>query len=426
MYACIHAPNLTEQNAADLIDVAKSFSPLIEIADRNTVVLPVDALRRYIGPPHQIASEIARRAAERNLTGNIGIAHTIDTAILAARNLPGVTIIPKGAEAKYIGEFRIETLPIDPETYSVLDRWGIRTLADFSALPDNEVSERLGAAAVHLQQLSRGAADRPLKLAPLGTDYQERFELEHEVTLIEPLLFILGRLLNTLCDRLLSHSMATTELHLCLNLANRSVHERTLQLPFATRDSKMMLKLLQLDLEARPPGAAVVAVTVSITPVQPRVIQNGLYTPVAPEPEKLELTLAKIRSMVGDDNAGSPQLLNTHRPGAWRMRPVASGQWSVASGRCSVVRAQRIAFRYFTPRLRARVDLTDGRPTRIFTQRMYGHVLEAAGPWRTSGDWWRNESWDRDDWDVALNDGGIYRLVVERRMEAWFVEGAYD
>jgi protein ImuB len=426
MYACIHVPNLTEQNPADLIEVAKSFSPLIEVTDHKTVVLSVDALRRYIGPPHQIASEIARRAAERNLTGNIGIANTIDTAVLAARNLPGVTIIPKGAESKYIGAFRIETLPLDAETYTVLDRWGIRTLGDLSALPDNDISERLGAAAAHLQQLARGAADRPLKPAPIGTSYEERFELEHELTLIEPLLFILSRLLNELCNRLLSHSMATTHMQLRLDLTNQTVHERTLQLPFATRDSKMMLKLLQFDLEAHPPGAPVIAVALSVTPVEPRIIQNGLYTPLAPEPEKLELTLAKIRSMVGGQNAGSPELLNTHRPGAWRMRSAASGQWSVASGQWPVIRKQRIAFRHFSPPLRARVEVDDNRPKRIFSQRVYGKVLQVAGPWRTSGDWWTGNAWDRDEWDIGLNDSGLYRIYMERPEESWFVEGAYD
>ncbi|HZT37332.1 MAG TPA: hypothetical protein VFA28_05505 [Bryobacteraceae bacterium] len=426
MYACIHAPDGSEQKGADLIDVAKSFSPLIEIVDRNTIVLPIDALRRYIGPPHQIASEIARRAAERKITGNIGIAHTIETAILAARNLSGVTIIPKGAESKYIGEFRIETLPIDAETYSVLDRWGIRTLADFSALPDDEVAERLGPAAIRLQQYSRGIADRPLKPAPLGAEYEERFELEHEVSLIEPLLFILGRLLNALCDRLRSRSLATTELHLRFDLANRSAHDRTLQFPFATRDSKMMLKLLQLDLEAHPPAGAVVAVMVSLTPVKSRVLQNGLYTPLAPEPEKLELTLAKIRSLAGEENVGSPQLLNTHRPGAWKMRSGAMVAPAAASVPCSRGGGQRIGFRYFSPPARARVELDNGVPRRVFAKRISGDVIQAAGPWRTSGDWWTNESWDRDDWDVALSDGGIYRLVVERRMDAWFVEGAYD
>src|SRR5450759_3074375 len=109
---------------AALLDVAKTFAPLVEVDGPGTVVLPVGALRRLIGGPHEIASEIARRAHERGLDGRIGIAANPDTAILAARNLPGVTVIPRGDEAKYVGEFRLDTLPLGAETFEVLDRWG--------------------------------------------------------------------------------------------------------------------------------------------------------------------------------------------------------------------------------------------------------------------------------------------------------------
>jgi protein ImuB len=425
MYAAIHIPNAKSEDSVELAEVAKTFSPLVEITSAGTVVLPVAPLRQLIGPPHQIASEIARRAAERGLTGNIGIAQNPDTAILAARNLSGVTIIPRGAESKYIGEFRIETLPIEPETWAILDRWGVRTLEDFSVLPDDGIMERLGPAAAFLQQLARGTAERPLKPAPLGTSYEDRFELEHEISLLEPLLFILSRLLNELTERLSSHSMATTELRLTLDLASREMHQRILRLPFPTRDTKMMLKLLQLDLEANPPAAPVIAVTVAVEPVEPRIVQNGLYVPPTPEPEKLELTLAKIRGMVGAGNAGSPCLLDTHRPGAWRMAAVSSAdkRQEADGGRRPEV---HLAFRYFSPALQARVELRDSRPARIFSQGVYGNVLEAVGPWRTSGDWWTSDPWDRDDWDISLNNGGLYRIFLDRPAESWFVEGAYD
>ena len=424
MYAAIHIPNATPQAAADLAEVAKSFSPLVEITASDTVVLPATPLRQLIGPPHQIASEISRRAAERGLTGNIGIAQNPDTAILAARNLPGVTVIPRGAESKYIGSFRIETLPIDSETYQTLDRWGVRTLEDFSVLPDDGIMERLGPAAAYLQQLARGTADRTLRAAPSGTSYEDRFELEHELSLLEPLLFILSRLVNELTARLSSQSMATTELHLTLDLASKETYQRTLKLPFPTRDSKMMLKLLQLDLEAHPPGAPVLAVTLRVEPVEPRIVQHGLYVPPAPEPEKLELTLTKIRSMVGAENAGSPRLLDTHRPGAWMMEKVVSCQLSVVSSEAE--QRPRLAFRYFSPVLQARVELRDDRPARIFASTVYGNVLKAAGPWRTSGDWWTGDPWDRDDWDIGLNNGGLYRIYLKRPAETWFVEGVYD
>ena len=34
--------------------------------------------------------------------------------------------------------------------------------------------------------------------------------------------------------------------------------------------------------------------------------------------------------------------------------------------------------------------------------------------------------WDRDEWDVAMADGTIYRLVVERGVGQWFLEGVID
>ncbi len=424
MYAAVFIPNATQHASAQLAEVAKSFSPLVEITTPDIVVVPATPLRQLIGPPHQIASEISRRAAERGLTGNIGIASNPDTAILAARNLPGVTIIPRGSESKYIGEFRLETLPIDAATFQTLARWGIRTLEDFSALPDDGILERLGPAAAYLQQLARGVADRPLRPAPLGISYEERFELEHELSLLEPLLFILSRLLNELTARLTSQSMATTELRVHLQLAGGEAHRRTLKLPFPTRDGKMMLKLLQLDLEAHPPSSPVLAVTLAVEPVEPRIVQNGLYVPPAPEPERLELTLAKIRGMVGVENAGSPKLLNTHQPGAWIMDPVASGQ--AAEIRPAPFARPRLAFRYFSPALQARVELQNQQPARIFAHSVYGNVLQSAGPWRTSGDWWTSHPWDRDDWDIGLNNGGLYRIYMNRPAQAWYIEGAYD
>jgi protein ImuB len=59
-----------------------------------------------------------------------------------------------------------------------------------------------------------------------------------------------------------------------------------------------------------------------------------------------------------------------------------------------------------------------------------GAVVQSAGPWRTSGEWWNDAQagrpWDRDEWDVAMADGTIYRLFVERDSGHWFLEGVVD
>jgi hypothetical protein len=35
-------------------------------------------------------------------------------------------------------------------------------------------------------------------------------------------------------------------------------------------------------------------------------------------------------------------------------------------------------------------------------------------------------SWDRDEWDVSLNDGGVYRIFRDRDSETWFIDAIVD
>jgi protein ImuB len=58
-----------------------------------------------------------------------------------------------------------------------------------------------------------------------------------------------------------------------------------------------------------------------------------------------------------------------------------------------------------------------------------GEVLWAAGPWRSSGDWWEEDAWVRDEWDIAVQEKdeiALYRLVHDLVGGEWMVEGSYD
>ncbi len=425
MYACIHIPQSSPHEQARLIALASSFSPLYEINAPGTIVLPIEPLRRMMGSASTIAGEIARRAHELKLKGNLAVAANPDTAILAARNLGGVTIVAKGEERRALGSLALSALPLDQETMRVLAQWGVHTLERFCELPERGIVERLGDRGLAILKLARGESDRPLQSPAPAIRYEERMELEHPIALLQPLLFLLSRQLNDLCARLDSQSMATTTVRLDLELENRKRHRRMLQLPFPTRDTKALLKLLQLDLEAHPPQAAIAAFTLAVLPVEPRVVQHELYVPPQPEPERLELAMGKIRALVGVDNAGSPELLNTHRRDAWTLRPSPTARRGRQAALVAddVECAVRLGFRYYRPPVQARVELRQGIPAKVFATGIWGQVERASGPWRTSGDWWTQTVWDREEWDVQLNDGALYRIFLSQR---WFVEGSYD
>ena len=431
MYAAIHIPN-DPGKATTLLALGKAFSPEVEQSDELTIVFAITPLIRLIGGPEEVASEIARRAMERGIRGGqIGVAANPEVAILASRHTKTLLFIPAGEERRHLARLPIEALfepTADLEAIEILDRWGIRTIEDFTKLPEAGIAERLGLRGLKLLKIARGEAARPLRPVREGVRYEERLETEHPVALLEPLLFLIARLLNELCARLRTHSRATTEIRLKLELENQTAHTRHLQLPFPTYDAKALAKLVQLDLEAHPPTAPIAALTIAVVPVDPRVVQHGLYTAPAPEPEKLELTLSKIRAMVGAGKAGSPELLNTYKPDAWQMRSTPPGPrqqglvFVEADEKCCV----RLAFRYFRPPLEARVELAEeGVPKRIYASGVWGAVVQVAGPWRASGEWWNgDERWSRQEWDVALNDGAIYRLFTSA--QRWFVEGTYD
>jgi protein ImuB len=402
MFACIHGPSDA------LPQIAAAFSPSFEQTAPDTIVFRIDGLQRLHGSPRQIAQAIAQHAGDEI---NVAIAETADAAILAARNFSGVTIAP------HLNDLDVATLPLTEEMSQVFESWGIYTLDQLAELPENGLAERFGPHGVYLQQLARGAIHRPLKIFQPETTYEDRIVLDHPVSLLEPLLFLIARMLNDQCARLLSNAMAANEVTIHLELENRTGHIRTLHLPVPMRESKSLLKLLQMDLEAHPPTAPTIALALSLQPVHPRTVQTGIFLPVTPAPDKLELTLARIRGIVGENNVGLPELLNTHHPHPFRIvpgppTPNPPSRSSNSQG-----------FRYFRPPLPATVSLDGNCPVRLSAPGIHGKVLNAAGPWRTSGDWWTTTAWNRDEWDIALSNGALYRIY---RDPHWFIEGSYD
>jgi protein ImuB len=161
---------------------------------------------------------------------------------------------------------------------------------------------------------------------------------------------------------------------------------------------------------------------VALEAAGPRRVQNGLFAPPVPEPMKLELTLERIRGWVGKENVGVPELRDTHGPEPFALRMGARPEAGKGDGKGWRARP---AFRYFRPALKARVKRRGRVIERVEAAGMRGAVVKSAGPWRSSGGWWTEGEWDRQEWDVKLESGTLCRVYQERGWE-WFVEGVYD
>ena len=449
---------LQESVAHDaLLDCAQSFSPRVEDAAADTLFLDLSGLEKLFGPLPRIAREISRGVTAMGLTANVAVASTLESALLAAHGFNGVTVVPESRAEEVLGALPVAVLFADAtdqheveEILQTFDRWGIRKFRDLAALPEIALSERLGQRGLEVQRRARGTGTRTLVPSDPPLVFEEAVELDFPLVLLEPLAFLLNRVLDQLCARLHARALAAQELRLELTLENgrqsdsdfsqkvpEAAHrhtnqfERTIRLPVPLLNPQTFLKLLQLDLKAHPPGAPVVKIVLRIEPAKPRPGQNGFFLPSAPEPEKLELTLARIAGVVGESRAGSPALLDSHRREAFEMRRFTPCVQKSGNGAATANLVT--ALRIFRPPIAVLVNHESGRPSHISsTERarsIHGDVLWAAGPWRSSGDWWEHDAWMRDEWDIAVQEEtgvALYRLVHDLLGRKWLLEGSYD
>jgi protein ImuB len=503
MFGAVYAAEGSD--AAALSAVAQEFSPRIEVCGPREVTLDLSGLTRLFGDARTIAEELRRTAADRGLRVRIALAGSRTAARLLVRHQAGVTVAAHSTDATALAA-ALAGLPLEllaavmppgatvaagrtardhgrpnPATFSeaydsnalcaTFRRWGLRTLGDVAALPPNEVAARLGQAGTRWQRLARGEDARPLVPHVEAERFEQALDLEWPIEGLEPLSFVLGRLMEPLAAHLERRDRGAAVLYVRLHLVTKAVHERSLQLPAPMRDARTLRTLALLDLESHPPSAAIDRVVVAVDPTPARTLQYSLLTRPQPSPEQLSTLMARLGALMGEGRCGSPAEVDSWKPGAFGMKPFAPVEGVPApSGRPPSARAQApserpvVALRRFRFAVPARVMVEQGRPVRVYTDRRGlggGSVAVAAGPWRTSGQWWeradahafapapapasatapsprgdaraaspsgsaRDLAWDRDEWDVALDDGATYRVFRERDADAWFIDGIVD
>jgi protein ImuB len=337
---------------------------------------------------------------------------------------------------------------------AVLKRWGLTTLGEFANLPAVALSERLGQHGLAWQRVARGEEMVPLVPDEPEERFEASLELEWPIEGLQPLSFVFGRLFDELSAHLEARDRAAAVLHIELQLVTKQVDRRSLQLPAPLREARVLRTLALLNLEAHPVADGIDRVTVRADPVPGRVVQCSLLTRAVPLPEQLTTLVARLGALMGERRCGMAALVDSHRPGAFAMQPfdVAVG---VATSRMGIRRSPIpdprspiptglvSVLRRFRIPIPASVVVKDGRPVRVAADRAglrSSGVDACAGPWRSSGEWWRVSDarvqsdgsgsralvgWNRDEWDVSVADG-VYRIYRDRDRDRWFVDAVID
>ncbi len=467
-----------------LLEIADSFSPRVEDAGDGVVYLDLAGLPG-LSPKEEVSAERAEALLGQRLIAavegaglpaRVGIAGSKLAARVASSLPDSPKIVPEGDEAKFLAPLPLDRLAPEMEIGARLAQWGIGSIGELARLPEGEVASRLGELGRELHATARGFDPRPLEPRVPALLLSEGMDLEWPLVTLEPFLFVGHAALERLVARLESQALACTRLEVTLKLDPEGVDARGISLPAPTRDVKTLLTLLRLELEARPPGAAVAGFSFSAHPDKPRRAQLSLFGPAALSPDRLATTIARLASLLGADRVGSPRTVDGHHPERYALASYAPppppdvARASKKGRGLLAVRALRppIALEVLTAeppplpapiRAIAPLALTAGaavpavsvpvgvsrsaatagaRPhspsPRLLSIKsapgssldIQGSVRVAAGPWSVEEGWWSDSPSERDYWDVELSDGGLYRIFRDRRGESWFADGLYD
>jgi protein ImuB len=262
---------------------------------------------------------------------------------------------------------------------------------------------------------------RPLNLVRPEERFEESLDLEQPVETIEPLLFLLRRFLEQLSRRMEATGFVAETLVLRLRFESAEVLERRLRLPQPTRQVAVLFRMLQTHLESVRADSPIVMVGLTAEPTRPPQKQLGLFEAALRDPQQFQETLARLSALLGADRVGTPVIEDSHQADAFKLVPPDFENAPVTPVRLNPLAPAPL--RRFRPSLAAEVE-SGPVPVSLRCSVANGKVRLALGPWRASGRWWEPGAWERDEWDVALRDHSVLRLV--KQAAGWTVEGVLD
>ena len=499
----VHSSSAAESSAhSALLDAAESVSPVVESGAPGCVWLDLAGLNRIYRGEEEIAAEVTRCVQRVGMHPAIGVAANKELAHLAAR-CGGVRVIEAGREREFLNWLPLDMLALgksdrgdDLET--TFARWGMRRLGELARLSPDAIGTRLGRRGVELVRLARGGSNSPLVARRRAELFTETIELEYGIENLEPLGFVMRTMLERLAERLSLRGLVAGDITLAFGMSGHRSFSRRVAVAAPSNDVRAILTLINLNLEAAPPEAAVESIRIEIAPRVPRPAQTDMFLPPSPAPDKLQTTIARLSALCSPGNVGAISAENSHRPEAMRLDPFAPPAATPISENAVAKNVTQLVIRAIAPAREIEVMCSREIPEFVRGENLGALVISIAGPWRRDGEWWlgcitdehadssdkpaaehglerhdgrmfgahprqvsaqnlkalssltgapsptphlngasehhtktemngaRKCGFARDYYELALEDGGVYRVFRDLNSQKWFLDGAYD
>lgn len=423
-----------EERARTIVqEVAGGFTPRIEtrIFERAFLcVLDISGTESLFGPPRQLAQELLKRIRSQGMAATIAVSANFHAALCMARGMStktALSVLGKGKERDALAPLPLAVLELNEAQLSTFSAWGVTTLGKLATLPEKSLIARLGQEGKRLRQLATG--ELPHLFQPVETPFtlREEMELENPIELLDGLLFLLNLMLEQIIRRASDRILALASVSVSLALEGGGTHTHTVSPPLPTNERSLWLKLLQMELELHPPQAAILHVALQAEPGHISKVQLGLFSPQLPEPGQLEVKLARIAKIVGEDAVGQAVLRDTHHPRGFRMEKFRVPTTAPGPTQMDVT---RMALRELRPSEPITVQLQGKTPHRLRFRNEPYRVEAAYGPWIIGTDWWNEEHWGQAQWDLDIADAIETKLccciIRDLKKHCWQMAGFYD
>ena len=419
-----------------LIECAGGFSPRVEEQSSNNTflcVIDIAGTEKLFGPPYELGQTLLERVKALGLHVSVAISHNFHAAIALARGSSSanhVAVIAAGEESAALSPLPLSVLDLSEAHAETFSLWGIHTLGMLAALPEKSLIARMGQEGKRLRQLARGELPHLFRPVEPAFSLVEHMELDTPVELLDSLLFVIGMMLDQLILRATARIFALASVTVTLSLEGSTLHTRTVKPALPTNDKHLWIKLIHLDLEAHPPQAAILALTLAAEHGVTSKVQLGLFSPQLPEPMRLDVTLARIRAIVGEDHVGMAKLKDTHRQDGFSVEPFYVPSSPTKTKPQSLPKQGHVSVRQIRPAEIVPVQLRGRHPEKFFFRSNWYTVEHAYGPWIASGDWWIPTLWSNEQWDlIARADDGTTLcccLLFDLTHSSWQVVALYD